>query len=187
MRVAIRFNPPPGWPAPPDGWVPPTGWQPDPGWPAAPPGWQIWTDEGPLVLTGGPDELISSSDLTVAYLRAVLTEAYMNVGVDDVGDLWTRDACLVWVFPWDKLRRVRVAATFAFKPEVSEQDRLRCVNRINSEFLMVRAHTSERFLQFDYDICFDAPISRRAFVAMVRRFSMIAHEAVGELTKDMVE
>jgi hypothetical protein len=37
-----RFNPPPGWPKPPDGWKPPKGWTPDPSWPAPPAGWQLW-------------------------------------------------------------------------------------------------------------------------------------------------
>src|ERR1700754_3277405 len=37
-----RFNPPPDWPAPPEGWVPPTGWEPDPSWPTPPAGWQLW-------------------------------------------------------------------------------------------------------------------------------------------------
>jgi hypothetical protein len=36
------FNPPPGWPKPPDGWVPPKGWSPDPTWPDPPDGWQLW-------------------------------------------------------------------------------------------------------------------------------------------------
>ena len=38
---ALRFNPPPGWPAPMPGWMPPPGWQPDPSWRQAPPGWQF--------------------------------------------------------------------------------------------------------------------------------------------------
>jgi len=38
----MRFNPPPGWPTPPEGWSPPTGWTPPPAWPAAPEGWQLW-------------------------------------------------------------------------------------------------------------------------------------------------
>ena len=36
------FNPPPGWPKPPDGWKPPAGWTPDPSWPDPPPGWRLW-------------------------------------------------------------------------------------------------------------------------------------------------
>lgn len=41
-RPGMRFNVPPGWPAPMPGWTPPSGWQPDPSWPPAPAGWQFW-------------------------------------------------------------------------------------------------------------------------------------------------
>lgn len=44
--MAVRFNPPPGWPPAPEGWQPPAGWRPDPAWPAPPPGWQLWVEEG---------------------------------------------------------------------------------------------------------------------------------------------
>ncbi|PWR09919.1 hypothetical protein DKT68_10565 [Micromonospora acroterricola] len=43
----MRFNTPPGWPAAPEGWIPPAGWQPDPSWPAPPPGWQLFIDDTP--------------------------------------------------------------------------------------------------------------------------------------------
>lgn len=43
----MRFNPPPGWPQPPAGWVPPPGWKPDPSWPEPPPAWQLWLDDTP--------------------------------------------------------------------------------------------------------------------------------------------
>ena len=42
--MPVVFNPPPGWPSAPVGWVPSPGWLPDPSWPAAPPAWQFWTD-----------------------------------------------------------------------------------------------------------------------------------------------
>src|SRR5215469_14023985 len=45
--VAMRFNPPPGWPPPPDGFAPDPGWRPDPSWPPAPPGWQLWVTDEP--------------------------------------------------------------------------------------------------------------------------------------------
>jgi hypothetical protein len=41
----LVFNPAPGWPKPPAGWVPPKGWAPDPSWPPAPPGWQLWISQ----------------------------------------------------------------------------------------------------------------------------------------------
>jgi hypothetical protein len=49
--VGFRFNPPPGWPPVPEGFVPPPGWQPDPSWPPPPPGWQLWVSDG---VTDGP-------------------------------------------------------------------------------------------------------------------------------------
>lgn len=44
--MSWTFNPPPGWPPQPAGWVPPPGWQPDPSWPPAPAGWQFWVPAG---------------------------------------------------------------------------------------------------------------------------------------------
>lgn len=43
--MALRFNPPPNWPSPPEGFVPPPGWQPDPSWEPAPEGWQFWVED----------------------------------------------------------------------------------------------------------------------------------------------
>ena len=42
---AMRFNPPPNWPPPQEGWVPSPGWTPDSSWPPPPPGWQLWIDD----------------------------------------------------------------------------------------------------------------------------------------------
>jgi hypothetical protein len=44
--MGLRFNPAPGWPSPPPGFLPPPDWRPDPSWPPAPAGWQFWVDDG---------------------------------------------------------------------------------------------------------------------------------------------
>lgn len=41
----MRYNPPPNWPKPPQGWAPSPEWSPDPSWPPPPPGWQLWVDD----------------------------------------------------------------------------------------------------------------------------------------------
>lgn len=41
--MAVCFNAPPGWPVPPESWVPHDDWMPDPGWPTPPRGWTFWT------------------------------------------------------------------------------------------------------------------------------------------------
>ena len=50
--MAHRFNSPPGWPVPPEGWTPPEGWQPDPSWPAPPADWNFWVDDAPAPFAG---------------------------------------------------------------------------------------------------------------------------------------
>lgn len=42
-----RFNPAPGWPAPPEGWSPPADWTPPADWPEAPEGWNFWLPAEP--------------------------------------------------------------------------------------------------------------------------------------------
>lgn len=79
----VIFNPPPGWPKPPDGWVPPKGWTPDPAWPDPPDGWQLWlprdvgSDQIPAdeENTPAPGSLPSSSAATTG-------EASMAASVD---------------------------------------------------------------------------------------------------------
>lgn len=43
--MALVFNPPPNWPAPPAGWAPTPTWRPDPAWGPVPEGWQLWVEE----------------------------------------------------------------------------------------------------------------------------------------------
>ncbi len=45
--MGVRFNPPPGWPQPPEGWRPTPTWVPDPSWPAPPAGWEFWVGVSP--------------------------------------------------------------------------------------------------------------------------------------------
>src|SRR5262249_11694990 len=53
-RMGLRFNPAPGWPPPPPGFVPPPDWRPDPSWPPAPPGWQLWVTDDTMPDGFGP-------------------------------------------------------------------------------------------------------------------------------------
>ncbi|WP_067780522.1 hypothetical protein [Actinomyces vulturis] len=66
--MALRFNPPPNWPAPPEGFVPPAGWQPDPAWGPAPEGWELWVEDSVPTSAGSaqdpawaPTQAISSA------------------------------------------------------------------------------------------------------------------------------
>lgn len=73
----LIFNPPPGWPKPPSGWVPPKGWAPDPSWPLPPPGWQLWIGtDGDLGLTAPPDGPITRPEVGSSEQKRVLPEGF---------------------------------------------------------------------------------------------------------------
>jgi hypothetical protein len=59
----MKFNPPPNWPTPPEGFTPEPGWTPDPTLPAPPPGWQLWVEDDAVL----PGETTESTRL---YKRA---------------------------------------------------------------------------------------------------------------------
>ncbi|MGN6129623.1 MAG: DUF4041 domain-containing protein [Nocardioidaceae bacterium] len=56
----MRFNPPPGWPQPPEGWVPPPGWNPDPTWPPMPDGWQLWLPNENDIISPAADSAVTA-------------------------------------------------------------------------------------------------------------------------------
>lgn len=87
MRKArLIFNPPPGWPRPPESWQPPAGWTPDPSWPDPPDGWQLWVPEGSDDTANDGDETgvlgqTSSSKPTTESAAAGYTDAMSRLAL----------------------------------------------------------------------------------------------------------
>ncbi len=67
-----RFNPPPGWPPAPAGWVAPPGWQPDPSWPEPPPGWHLWVADRPAISPTAQDALLAMAGGTAVVLGSLM-------------------------------------------------------------------------------------------------------------------
>lgn len=68
----MRFNPPPGWPPAPHGWVAPPGWQPDPSWPEPPAGWPLWIADRPAVSVPAKDSLLAMAGGIAVFLGSLL-------------------------------------------------------------------------------------------------------------------
>ena len=78
-----RFNPPPGWPPAPAGWVAPPGWQPDPSWPAPPAGWQLWVEDRPAISPEAQDSLLAMAGGTAVVLGSLMPWiSFNNAGVE---------------------------------------------------------------------------------------------------------
>lgn len=79
-----RFNPPPGWPAAPAGWVAPPGWQPDPSWPEPPPGWHLWVEDRPAISAKAQDCLLAVAGGTAVVLGSLMPWISFNSAGADV-------------------------------------------------------------------------------------------------------
>ena len=76
--MALRFNPPPGWPAVPPGWTPPRGWTPPEGVPEPPQDWPMWVETTP-----GRTWFARHRLLTAAAVLALLVGGWTVADGDD--------------------------------------------------------------------------------------------------------
>ena len=99
----MRFNAPPTWPQPPEGWTPHPGWCPDPAWGPAPDGWQFWVDDAETNAGAGENEPLTQP------LPASDPEAAHEVGSTDRPVSRRSDAALAgaWTRATTSFRRDR--------------------------------------------------------------------------------
>jgi hypothetical protein len=83
--MTMRFNPPPGWPPAPAGWVAPPGWQPDPSWPEPPPGWHLWLEDRPAISPKAQDSWLAMAGGTAVVLGSLLPLVSFNGLSAEVG------------------------------------------------------------------------------------------------------
>lgn len=161
----MKFNPPPNWPPPPAGWVPTPGWQPDPAWGPAPQGWQLWQV--------APDELLFTETLDRDVIGSILTGAYMTYELDSDGDILIKDQCKVFVLRDPDKHKLILMTQYGFKPGTSEMAMLECANKINRDYIIVKAAVVQDSLRFTYDVLLDGGLPARALPAIIKRFASI--------------
>ena len=134
------------------------------------------------------DELITAENLSKEFLKSILDTAYMETSYDEDGDLTVKERCSCFVFPDEEDKsRIRLMTIFSFKSESSELDRLQSVNRINSEYAIVKATVRETDrLVFNWDIPIAGGITKKAFVLAVKKFCLIPHDAVADCANDII-
>jgi len=128
------------------------------------------------------DELITPDNLSKEMLKATLDAALMDTSYDKDGDILVKDVISVWVLPnAERKDRIKLLSIFGFEPSASQLQRLECVNKINSEYIVVKAYVGQKdTLRFDYDIMVAGGVTKKAFVLAVRRFCSIPRAASAE-------
>lgn len=115
----------------------------------------------------------------------MLEAALIDFSVDSDGDFLVNESIRCVVIPNREHRdRISLMAQYGFEDGVSEEDRLTCVNRINQEYILVRASVTDRSsLRFRYDIYLPGGMTPKNIVMTLKRFCSVCKSAVSEYEK----
>lgn len=131
-------------------------------------------------------ELVTEANLSRDLMKAVYDAAKVPAALDGGGNLVVNLPQLkVFVLPGKD--SVRLMASYDFAPRATWQEKLDLANRINDEYIMVRALLPEKrpaTLSVDYYVMIGAGISRATLVAITRRFGEVVVEAIGATDTD---
>jgi hypothetical protein len=131
------------------------------------------------------DELITLENLTKESLKSILDMAFMDTSYDEDGDLKVKIDINCWVLPHHS--GIRLLTMFGFDPQATQFQKLACVNKINTEYMIVKAYEGDNnTLRFSYDILAMGGITKKAFVLALQRFCSIPRGAVQEYADDIV-
>jgi hypothetical protein len=128
------------------------------------------------------DELITPENLSKELLKSTLDAALMDTSYDNEGDICVKEGIRCWVIPNAKFKdRIKLITIFGFEPGASQAQRLECANKINREYIVVKAYVGTNdSLVFEYDILVAGGITKKAFVLGVKRFCSIPRTAAVE-------
>jgi hypothetical protein len=89
------------------------------------------------------------------------------------------------VFLSESKERLQVVAYYGIKEEAQRAERLELVNRINENYVLIRAGIDDDGdLWFDYCVLLKGGVTRKAIVQAVRVFLMLVPKAVNECDED---
>jgi hypothetical protein len=130
--------------------------------------------------------MITSEKVSVELLNDVLA-AYMDTSFDEDGDLIVKGDCQVYVTIIPDKSSIRLMTIFRLRDESSLDARLEAVNKINNDYMIVKAHCSDNNkLIFTYYFMLAGGLTKNALVRGVKLFDSIPRAAIYDHAKDII-
>ena len=131
-------------------------------------------------------ELVTPDNVSVEMLRDLYEAAYMDVTLDEEhGVLRLREELAARAHLSESKERIQLLAVYGLKEEAQRIDRLELVNRINENYVLIRAGIDDDGdLWFDYCILVKGGLTKKAIVQATRAFLMLVPKAVNECDED---
>jgi hypothetical protein len=131
-------------------------------------------------------ELVTPDNVSIDLVREVFEAAYMDATLDEEKkQIRLREEVVARVFLSESKERLQVVAYYGIKEEAQRAERLELVNRINENYVLIRAGIDDDGdLWFDYCVLLKGGVTRKAIVQAVRVFLMLVPKAVNECDED---
>ena len=132
-------------------------------------------------------ELITPETASMELIHEVYEQAFMDAKLDEEGK-YVRlkdEGVVARAFLAESKERLQLYALYGIKDDAERIDRLELVNRINENFVLVRAGIDDDGdLWFDYCILIKGGVTRKAIVQATRTFLTLFPRAVNECDED---
>jgi predicted lipid carrier protein YhbT len=120
------------------------------------------------------DALVTPETVSKEVLRALFEAAYMETRLDNDGDLVVSERYNVWVLPSPGGSYLRLMAPFRAAEQAEEDAKLRFVNTVNQQLIMICAYVGDGgALFFEHYISVEGGVTKKNIVLTVRKFGTL--------------
>jgi hypothetical protein len=134
------------------------------------------------------NDLITPENVSKEMLKSVFDAAYLNATLDSDDLLSVKEDSTIFISLNEAKDKISLATYYRFTADSSEVRRLQLVNKINNEYIIVRAIAeSDDTLCFSWDISIEGGITPKNFVLSVRRFGSLPRAIIQNCETDIVE
>lgn len=131
-------------------------------------------------------ELVTPDNVTIEMIQEVYEQAFMEASLDEEKkQIRIREEVLARAFLAESKERLQFVAYYGIKEDAQRIDRLELVNRINENYVMIRAGIDDDGdLWFDYCVLLKGGVTKKAIVQATRVFLMLVPRAVNECDEE---
>jgi hypothetical protein len=131
-------------------------------------------------------EVLAAQDITPQALVSLFNDAYLSAALDDDGDCKISDSYNVYAIVDKEKKYIHFWLAIRCAEATTQAEKLAYVNKVNSEFLIVRARANERNIRFDYYLWLEGGLTRAQIVMTYRKFMSCARGAISEDTTNVM-
>lgn len=132
------------------------------------------------------EDFITTENVSTEFLKSIFDDAFIDSKIENDEVLVRENIAIRIQIDSERKDRIRLVTIYNFEESSSEVERLRCVNGINSQYIIVGAFAYKDMLVFYHDLIISGGIPKKNLVITLKRFSSIPSEAVNEFGQDIV-